>query len=274
MKLHWSASFAVAFLAIVTNGCDPAPLPDTQILREEKSQVTKSKDTIQRNESFHTSEVKILRVGKSNFYIPISWLEYNRMLNDNSSAAGQVKPPFLDKRGSSSVHILSPASKGIIFRIRNGGGTIHPSGVNPNSSVSSIGFLRLPSPTDMDDLTLQYQKISLEKVRLASSDDGWVKFENRYYDVREKSADQLIQLPMVESGAALHVSSGSHRYNDDVIIFYTWTPNSIKDHSSDWRELRASVDRLINWLALPSDQRPENPNFLVGDLLGSQGSEK
>lgn len=274
MKLHLPASFAVTFFAIVNSGCDSAPPPDRQALREEKSQVTKSTDSLQRDDSLHTREVKILRVGKSNFYIPISWLQYNRMLADNAVTARQVKPPFADQRGPSSIHILNPASKGIIFRIRNQGDTIHPSGVDPNSSVSSIGFQYLPSPTNMDDLTLQYQKNSLEKVRLANSDDGWVKFENRYYDVREKNVNQLIQLPMVESGAALHVSSGSHRYNDDVIIFYTWIPKSIKDHYSDWRELRASVDRLINWLALPSDQRPENPNFLVGDLLRSQGSEK
>jgi len=273
MKMHWTGAFVIASLAFVASGCDRGNSSKNQPRVDEKLQVT---DSISHRDPFRNNEVNILRVGESSFYIPISWLYYNRLISNKSEAAGaiHISPPFVGHNDQSTIHTLDPASKGIIFRIRNRGNLPRPGGIDPNSSVSAIAFQYVPKSKNMDKMTFDYQKHSFNKVIHAKSDDRWVKFENRYYDISDKDAGFIMHLPMVESGAALHVGSGSYKYNDDVMIFYTWTPQSGEIPSPEWRRIRHSIDQMIRWLALPPDQRAENPNFVVGDLLRSQGSEK
>lgn len=268
-----------AIVFLIVSGCHQNSAQDHQpIVKKHLSMVSKMDSENSKNVN---KDVRILRVGNTDFYIPISWLYYNRMLPNRRSLVKSpfIQPPFSDENDDTTVHKLGKEPQGFRLRIANESVPVKPVGVDPRSAVYEISFEIYPSDQDMNDSGsfMKLQTSDLREIRRTKAVNGWVKFNKYYYDIAYDHAKILLDLPRVGAPGTLNAGSAAWRYSDNLVIGYRWMypgTNFGEPDTRVWRDVRNSVGALISWLALPPGRRATDPNFLVGGIRANAEQNK
>jgi hypothetical protein len=215
------------------------------------------------------SDARILQVGDTRLYIPVSWLHFNRIYGQKPDrgyiwAMGEyLDRPFVEDEPADRVHrlIRNPGmmTRGFTFRLKPfGKASVAVDGVSARSDVYSLAFVLAP-------VDKRPYRIVLPK---HDPQSGWVK-SGSYYDISSESWDQDYpdnDCPMVSDPASFDRMWGRHRVSDDLVVFYRWGVPGERAafHPERWREIRRSVDLLVDWLRTEPTQRAANPEIVLG----------
>lgn len=258
------AVFSLAMLAALF-GCG---LPKTS---ENKNNILEN-ESLNEQRVYSMSDYRILKVGGTLVYVPISWIYCSNMLSNASENLGPrrqfyaryLNPPFSEGEPVGTVHDLvrnpEMLAHGLGFRVANcRGHNDVPLGIDPRSSVYEISFEHRSSEADGASPELLRELIN------APSDHGWVLRNGIYFDVSEPNdLNRIDSLPLVSGPLGGDSNSARYRHNADMLVSFRWLQGAAQVDLPQARITREQVRRLVDWLTTDPSRREQQPNFLIG----------
>lgn len=219
-------------------------------------------------------DVRVIKIGKTIFYIPLSWLHYNGMIVDSTSKnkysaaelSQYIEPVPLSQECAGLIHNLTKnppmMSRGLQFWLDGSkSNEPKPSNISENSNVYKISLALQPENTSDN----QYTQALLDHINSRASIKGWVLYRDVYIDTTTLYNNDVSSLSLVHGPSSLEKNSGSSYWKKNVKVSYWWRRSYEPSSQYDkWRDIRSSVFNLLDWLSTLPSRRDNRRYFTVG----------